>query len=473
MLPCWSVFTPPLGLSYIARILRQEGQSVTVFDFNARLWRAMQGQDEDWWDFAQYEHWQNSQIFEEQTLPAIKPLLDSLLKEIASRGFEAVGFSVFHTSAPCVRYASKMLKATCPKMKIVWGGPACTPQWVKEDLEDGTVDAVVLGEGEATAPELFNALAKGASISSMAGVAARGADGKMICGKKRPPVLAHELPLPQFDDYDLSLYQFFQLPIMMSRGCTGSCTFCQETVFFKPYRMRPAAHIAEEIEQGIKKYGIKDFSTCDSLLNGNHKILEQVADLICERRLDIAWGGYARLDPRLTVELLGKLQKAGCKWLSFGLESGSQKVLDLMNKGISIEQAAKTIRVTFEAGIETHINLIVGFPGETESDFDMTLDFLSRNWQFISLVNTGETLGVGPGMTLFEKPKAFGILTDKQGQVLYDINGGWMTKDGSNTLAVRRFRLKKLRRLCRDLGLQWNPESREQALSVTPNGGEQ
>ncbi|MDI6797443.1 MAG: radical SAM protein [Desulfatibacillaceae bacterium] len=421
MLPCWSVFTPPLNLSYIARVLRQEGHAVTVFDFNARLWRAMQGQEEDWWDFAQYERWQNSQIFEEQTLPTVKPLLDSLLKEIASRGFEAVGFSVFHTTAPCVRYASKMLKEACPGIKIVWGGPACTPHWVKGDIEEETVDAVVIGEGEATAPELFNALAKGASICGMAGVAARGADGKMLCGKKRPPVLAHELPLPRYDDYDLSLYRFSQLPIMMSRGCTGACTFCQETVFFKPYRMRPAAHIVEEIEQDIKQYGIREFSTCDSLLNGNHKILEQVADLICERRLDISWGGYARLDRRLTVELLGKLKKAGCKWLSFGLESGSQKVLDLMNKGISLEQAAQTIKATFEAGIEAHINLIVGFPGETEDDFDMTLDFISGNWQSISIVNTGETLGVGPGMTLFEKPKAFGILTDK----LYCFRRNW------------------------------------------------
>jgi radical SAM superfamily enzyme YgiQ (UPF0313 family) len=472
MLPCWSVFTPPMGLSYIARVLREAGHAVTVFDLNARLWRAMQGRnEEDWWEFAQYERWQNPQIFEEQTLPVVKPLLDSLLKEIVSRGFEAVGFSLFHTSAPCVRYASKMLKEISPGMKIVWGGPACTPHFVRDDLEAKTVDAVVLGEGEATAPELFAALANEEPFAGMAGVAARGADGKIICGKKRPPVL--EVPLPCYDDYDLSLYRFSQLPIMMSRGCVGACTFCQETVFFKPYRMRPAKSIVEEIEQGIKQYGIRDFSTCDSLLNGNHPILEQVADLICERRLDICWGGYARIDSRLTPELLAKLKKAGCKWLSFGLESGSQKVLDLMNKGIAVEQAVATIKATFEAGIETHINLIVGFPGETEADFDLTLDFISENWPFISLVNTGETLGVGPGMTLFEKPKAFGLLTDKNGQVAFDITGGWMTADGSNTLAVRRFRLKKLRRLCRDLGLEWTPQSREDAPVSSRNGEEQ
>jgi len=345
-----------------------------------------------------------------------------------------------------------MMKQHLPELKIIFGGPA-VKKWSlieRKDFdqkagENYILDVAVIGEGELSALEVMDRFQTGQPLDGCLGIGYRDQSGQVVFTGTRANMNLLDLPIPYFGDFDFNLYREVKLPVMMSRGCVAKCTFCSETRFWNKYRFRDANHIFEEFKNNYYRYGIGVYAMADSLINGNFKVLSDLADLIIASGMKIEWHGYARIDKRMTKELVGRLAKSGLSFVSYGLETGSQKIMDLMEKRTTVETAREVIRETHKAGIGVHLNMIVGFPGETEEDFQQTLQFLEENIEFISVINTGETLSIGMDTPLGMTPGKFDVRVKADGFIDWDQDGRWVSVDGSNTYSVRRARLERLR----------------------------
>jgi len=170
----------------------------------------------------------------------------------------------------------------------------------------------------------------------------------------------------------------------------------------------------------INKYKIKVFALNDLLCNANLKKLERTCDLIIKNNLKIKWGGYATIRNDMGIRLLKKMKDAGCTTLHYGFESGSNKVLKLMNKYYIAEYAEKLIKKTKKAGIMVVINIIVGFPGETDEDFNKTLEFIKMNKQYIDSVANVSVCFIMVGSMLYKYPKKFNFTLTNNPEMWYD-----------------------------------------------------
>jgi len=239
----------------------------------------------------------------------------------------------------------------------------------------------------------------------------------------------------------------------------AACVFCTELCYWKPYRARSPHDVLAEIRRGVERHGVHRFEIADSLINGHHGKLETLLDLTLAADLALQWAGYFRFDRRLTRELLEKIAAAGCTRMSFGLESGSQRVLDRMNKGTTVEEASRVLRDVRDIGLDAYVDIIVGFPGETEADVQATLDFLAAHADCIHTVNTGESMGIGPGMTLWDDLPGFGVQQDEHGYIALGPDGGWVSLDGSSTWTSRRETLARVRRFLAEQGIDVTPKA--------------
>lgn len=438
--PAWSIYMPPLGAAYISSALRKCGHQVDVFDYNVDILPQIHPDQNEMWERKHLNNWSVDNLFRENLKDRVMPLLwPRILAEIVKENYEVVAFSVYSTSTPTTRITCQRLRSIGFKGKIVLGGPSVVPELMGSWFEAGLIDAAVAGEGELPAQILMQRLQDKQQYEDIPGVLT-------VHNFRNPPppklMEMSTLVIPDFTDYNFEKYSEKSLPIQMSRGCTAACSFCSETYLF---RSRPPEAIVEEFEIGYKKFGNTFFNVADSLINSSAKFTREVCELLVEKNMPIKWGGNARLDKFLTKDLLELMAKAGCHYLSFGLESGSNKVLKLMRKGIRAESAEVVLRDTHAAGIIANVNILVGFPGEEEEDFQDTIDFLERNKLYINGVSPGGTLGIGVGSHIHKKPAKYNVKLNDDSSIFYDEKLGWVTEDGRNTEPVRYERLRRLR----------------------------
>lgn len=448
--PCWTNFTPPLGIAYLASASRIKGYEVKCFDINIELYNLLKGKTDDYWDFKEHYRWQDP-YFSQYVQPLIGDYLRNKAQEILSFNPDIIGFSVFYTNAAASLFLAQEIKKRDSAKKIIFGGQECFKESSNPRfLNSGFVDAVVVGEGEETLEELLRGYAETALLNNIKGAIIKTNGKKLNTGLREEIKDLDLLPFPDYNDFNLKLYKRFALPIMTSRGCIARCAFCGEIRYWKNFRFRSAENVFSELKKNIERYGIKDFFFNDSLINGNLKELLKLTDSIIKNELDINWGGYARVNPGLTLDFLKKLNKSGCHYLSYGIESGSQKVVNAMNKNISLKDASMNLENTVKAGIEAHVNWIVGFPNESWLDFLKSLIFIYKNRRNISHFNPGQVpCGVLPESGLALNPKKFKI-ADR----LFLNN--WRTKFFTNTIIHRQLRLQILRKWISLLGISYS-----------------
>lgn len=184
--------------------------------------------------------------------------------------------------------------------------------------------------------------------------------------------------------------------------------------------------------------GIEYIDFHDSLINGNIAELEKLCDLIIAEGIEIQWGAQAAISQHMAPNLLIKMKKAGCICLSYGLETGSRRVMEhigkLLAKGADID---RIIKDTHNAGIDCILNFMFGFPGETEEDFRQTLRFLSRNRRYIDMVNPSPGFcAFDKGSYAYEHPDEFDIVHGECGAL-------WESKDGENNYVMRLGRFER------------------------------
>jgi len=246
-----------------------------------------------------------------------------------------------------------------------------------------------------------------------------------------------ELPFPDYSDLELSKYAIpEETSILGSRGCISKCVFCQDTIFMGKFRSRTAGNIFREMNVRFNQ-GYREFFFNDLMMNSNPKELEKLCTLILKSRLKgkIRMSGQLRCR-KMKSQLFKKLKHAGCHSLLFGVESGSQRILDYMNKGYTVKTAEKNIRDTHEAGIETGICILVGFPGETDKTISDTIKFIKRNHKFIDRLAAIYQLELRPGCYIDTHYKSFKIIKNRDNY--------WETKDGKNNFPWRLEQIHKI-----------------------------
>ena len=166
--------------------------------------------------------------------------------------------------------------------------------------------------------------------------------------------------------------------IVSSRGCQFSCRFCSKGVFGNEIRFRSPAKVIEEMKLLYDKYKVEKVYFEDDLFTLNRKRVVDFCDAMEQELPGKKWGAMARVET-VDFEMLSRMKRAGCTELAFGVESGSQKILDFLGKGITVEQIRKTFKQVNEVGIEGGMFLIVGIPGETQEDIDMTKKLIAES----------------------------------------------------------------------------------------------
>ncbi|MBI3890984.1 MAG: HEAT repeat domain-containing protein, partial [Candidatus Wallbacteria bacterium] len=258
---------------------------------------------------------------------------------------------------------------------------------------------------------------------------------------------------PTFEECDLALYDKPMLPFLTSRGCVRKCAMCYERILWPGYRHRSVPAIVQEMRGHLERWGIRQFSCNDLLLNGNLIFLGQLCDAVAESGLEVQWWGNAVVHRLMDRELFRKMRDGGISALVYGIESGSQKILRKMRKGYLAEDADLVLRYGNEFGIANVINLIVGFPGETAEDHQASLDFVRRNHKSIAEVGVLAMCLIYPNSPLSEQMEYYGIDPSTLDSYNPDtISLEWKDLAGLD-LATRQERFWELHRLLRGYGI--------------------
>jgi len=373
---------------------------------------------------------------------------------------DIVGFSVLVGTEEFSLDMAERIKRKSPRTAVVFGGAQCLRDTMAEELVSaGPVDAVALGEADLSLPNFARAFRPGAEkLPEVPGFLIREKGRITDCGDAPALDCLDTLPFMDFSGFPPQNYAgYFYLNA--SRGCVRKCAFCTHILQQKSYRSMSARRIASEIRHQFKNRPECDYVMFgDSLINGNVGILSELSVLLAQFRAEIrirnpardfGWGAMAIIHKTLSPGLLKAMRQGGCQTLIYGLESGSQKVVRLMNKNFAIADAEIVLRATKASGILPGLFLMVGFPGETEADFQETIDFVRRNAPFISQISTS-LCDIQKGSRLDAYPGQYGVKAPLKDRLR------WELADGSNTYEIRRERHARLTELIRSLGIPLN-----------------
>jgi anaerobic magnesium-protoporphyrin IX monomethyl ester cyclase len=265
----------------------------------------------------------------------------------------------------------------------VAGGPdaATRPETYLTDA----FDAAGLGEGEETLTELSRCVASGADSRGIAGLAVR--DGvQVVRGPPRPflPSL-DELPLPAWDLVDMDRYLSTwqrstgdrRMAVLTSRGCPFDCAWCSKPTFGRSFRQQSVGRVIAELRALRDQYHVDYVRFCDDVFGIQRAWLEDLLDRMLGEELGLRFECLARVD-LLKPDLLARMRRAGLERVYVGVESGSQRMLDTMNRGTKLSQVERAAEALRREGIRQFWFLMLGYPGETLEDIEATLQLFRR-----------------------------------------------------------------------------------------------
>ena len=255
----------------------------------------------------------------------------------------------------------------------------------KQSLESfPDIDFVVRNEPEMTVRKLVKTLSDGKSPEEVSGLTFRRKTGEIVANPSRPFIEPLDrLPFPSWHFLDLDRYRLplkgtRYLMIAPQRGCPYKCSFCTcQTYYGKRLRKRSIESILKEIEYDIERYNVRDFFFWAETFVIDKEYVASLCSAIIERGLSIAWTSNSRVDT-VDSNLLNLMAEAGCWMISYGIESGSQAILDGVNKGTTPEQALQAVQSTRKAGIKTVGHFILGLPGETRETLESTIKYARK-----------------------------------------------------------------------------------------------
>ena len=342
----------PLGLLAIGSVLKRAGHQVKILDL-----RISNSPDEE---------------------------LSSVMKSFNP---QVVGIGVMTIECKYGFIDAAKVKELNPDVTIIFGGPHCSHE-PRVSLNDPNVDLMVSGEGDLTITELIDALQQGRDIENIAGIAYK-KNGSYIRTADRPVIRDLDKFDQEYDLINLGRYFNFQssmdffpvfrnkrfLPLVTSRGCPFKCTYCHD-IFDKSIQYRSPKAVVDEIEYLINKYGVREFHIVDDVFNVNMKRAKIVLDAIIQKNLNIhiSFPNGLRAD-FFDDELIDKMQRAGVYRMALGIESGSQRIQDMIQKDLDINIIYGVVEKLTRARMSVHGFFMLGFPSETRKEMEATIDF--------------------------------------------------------------------------------------------------
>lgn len=334
---------PSLGLAYIAGVLRVARHDVRIFDG----------------------------ILSRHQLRDIR---DSVLAfQPAVVGIGATS-SLMGTS---LRIAT-LVKSIDPRITTVFGGvhPSLLPE---EVIREPQVDFVVRGEGEETMRDLVGALENSQPPEGIQGVVWK-RNGSIVTSIPAKPVEdLDSLPFPAYDLLPIRKYYSLQISaspfasMITSRGCPYQCVFCSaRTIMGGRYRTHSPARTVAEIRYLMERFGVREVLFKDSEFTTDPARVEAICELLLAENVRVKWSCNGRVG-KVGPGLLEKMQAAGCRLIEYGIESGDEEILRVLDKRISIDQVRETFAMTRRAGLKTIANFMIGNPGETRESIEKTL----------------------------------------------------------------------------------------------------
>jgi len=407
----------PLGLGYIAAVLEQAGYEVEIVDAKAEVLS-----------------------------------IKEILNKVSDFKPRIVGLSA-STSDFCVtKSLARQIKSSGDYITIIGG--AHVSALPEETIKEGCFDYGVLGEGERTIVKLANAISQSSmkEITNIKGIAFR--NGSKIIRTAAidyiedldtVPFPARHL-FPPLTKYTYFYYKALPLaPIVTSRGCPYQCSFCDRAVFGNRIRMRSVGNILDEIEMLVKKYSIRGINIVDDLFTLNPDRVTEFCQQLMSRKLKVTWSCFSRVDS-VSMDMLKTMKKAGCWMICYGIESGNQRILDVIKKNVTLKTIEKTIRWTDEAGILVLGVFILGVPGENEESLCNTLAFAKKLALYRVVFNILQPL---PGTELYRiasSKKEFTKNVEYKHYHFYSFPGKLpYVADGLTIDILRRYRKKAYR----------------------------
>lgn len=369
----------PLGILYIAGMLIKEGHEVKILD--------------------------GSFYTQKQIVANVKEFMPHYV------GLSSTTFG--WKSAVSI---AKNIKKIDYNIHVSVGGPY--PIAMKEAVFDmkgsENIDSLCYTEGEYVSLEVVDRLKDNLELTGIKGLIYRNYKGEIVNNGKRKPIEnLDELPFPpRYLLGDLRKYvsppgTFKRLPmttILTSRGCSNLCLYCFQIYRDKHIRFRSAENVVDEMEECIKKYGIKEIKFIDDQFTGDRDRVLKICDLILERKLDISWYASA-IANTVDFEMLKKMKDAGCWAILFGAETGVQKNLDTIQKNLTLQDIRNAVKWAKDAGIKPYTPFMFGIPGETYEDGLETIKFACEiDPNYVDF----NTLTPFPGTTIYMDYKKYG-----------------------------------------------------------------
>ncbi len=353
----------PLGLGYIASVLLADKHEIKVLDINAQ-----------------------------------RLSKDQVENEIRISQYDVVGIGGIVTTYRYVKWLAEVLKKHHPDKPLVIGGSvgSSIPQII---LEKNPVDYVCIGEGEETVVDLVRAIQNNDDIPGVKGIWYKDDNGKIHKNVPRSPIKnLDKILLPAWDLFPMEIYlknpigapnrnkwidgfdsDSVQLTMNLyaTRGCPYNCIYCYHDFMGHGYRYRSPKSIIEEMQLLYQKYGVLYFHFIDDEFVVNKKFVFEFCKLIMEfsKKIEhkITWGCTGRVN-LMTEELIKAMCDAGCVLIGYGIESGSQKMLDFIDKRVTVEEAKNAIRLTIKHIGWADCSFMIGYPGESKETIQETID---------------------------------------------------------------------------------------------------
>lgn len=373
--------SPPLGIAYLAGYLRREGHELDLLDLNI------------------------SGFNPQRIRLALKRFQPDM-----------VGISAFTETYPNAVRVADIVKEFNSDVAVVFGGPH--PSIMPEQVlrESPSVDYVIAGEGEETLAALARALSSGEAVEDLTGLVYR-KDGEPVANPRRAPLDPDSIGLPARDLLPLELYGENPFNVLTARGgCPYRCSFCSAAHIWEgKHRPRDVKAVVDEVEMLNREYGAAFIFFVDDIFTLRRSWVTALLEEM--KRLDgrVTWGCGTRVD-RVDEELINEMAAAGCTVIQYGVESGSQEILDSV-KGIEKEAALDAVKWAVAAGMSTTASFMAPFPQDTEKTLRETFDFMKL------LADEGAELLMSyttpyPGTVFWEEADSLGlkILADDWGE---------------------------------------------------------
>lgn len=342
-----TIITPPLGLTYVAAALEKNGHDVSVKDFQA--------------DYV--------------------PLPEAV-EQIVASGYDAVGISALTENRFNAIDLIRRIKHKDPSIFIFGGGPHFSGTAFDALQSVGEIDAIVRGEGEVVAAELIDAYCNGLGFQGIRGITYRDSSRGIIENHDQEPIYGLDnLAAPAWHLLDIRKYtnihkgQKSFVGVISSRGCPNRCVFCANSS--PEVRFRNPRMFVDEIKYLNREYKYENFMFFDPTFTLNHNHVTGVCDQIRQQGLNIRWQAGARVDT-VNRNILKTMKEAGCFKIGYGIESGSQKILDNISKGIKVEGIKEAIAMSSELGLEVSAYFMVSLPDEEMNDLKDTLRMIKE-----------------------------------------------------------------------------------------------